>query len=231
MLPDKSSIIHCIGDSHVDFFSGQDTVQRGWPIPSNDMIPFFKTYCIGPVLAYNLCKEKARTKGREILFFILETIPHGSSILLCFGEIDCRAHLLKQCANQQRDLESIVRECTNRYFGVIQEIKAMGYRPIVWNVIPSTMRTDLYSSGFPVSGTCLERNQVAMLFNQCLRILCGLAEILFISIFDKLVDESGLTRTDYYRKDGQHLSQKAMPLALREFNKIGIISEKAANER
>ena len=228
----EKCIIYCIGDSHVSFFAGRDTIQPLWPARSEDSIPFFRSFRLGPVLAYNLCKTGTTTKGREALLDVLKAIPGGSTVLLCFGEIDCRAHMLKQSIQQRRSLENIVSECVDRYFGVVQEIRSMGYQPVVWNAIPSTTRDDMHSLvNFPVYGTCLERNHITRLFNQYLSTLTESEGIKFISIFDELVNEHGLTRTEYYQQERIHLSQKAMPLTIQKLVTAGIISGEIEDNR
>lgn len=213
-------IIYCIGDSHVSFFSGLDGVQPCWPIVGNDVISFFRTYRLGPVLAYNLCEINTTTKGREALFSVLDTIPCGSTILLCFGEIDCRAHLLKQSVRRQKDIENVTKDCVDRYLRVILEIQTAGFSLIVWNVVPSIVKEIAHTVKFPVYGTCEERNRITALFNLYLSNLCYRFRIPFISIFDRLVDTEGLTLSEFYLKDGQHLSQKAMPLAISALNQV-----------
>lgn len=219
--------IYCIGDSHVNFFSGQNKIQPLWPNPSNDILPFFRTFRLGAVLAYNLCEYGTRKKGRELLFVLLgrdvpiqsRAVPPESKVLLCFGEIDCRAHLLKQAELQKRDILSVVEECVERYFSVISEIQQLGYEVFVWNVIPSSRYDSIPNKEFPVYGTCLDRNHVTHLFNDYLMDLCMSAGVKFISIFDELVDEYRLTRIEYYF-DFIHLSQKAMPLALAKIEEV-----------
>ncbi len=46
--------VYCLGDSHVSFFSGTDRIQPVWPERSVDALPVFRTFHLGPVLAYNL---------------------------------------------------------------------------------------------------------------------------------------------------------------------------------
>jgi len=210
--PNERPTIHCIGDSHVSFFSGEDVIQPLWPGRSDDRLPYFKTFRVGAALAYNLCETGTRMRGREVLFSILRSeVPSGSTVLVCFGEIDCRAHLLRQAESQQRELDEVVDECVRRYFSVIKEVMAMGYSAVVWNAIPSTLRDSLRSPEFPVYGSCLERNRATRLFNDKLRKLCEEQGANFLSIFDRLVDKRGLTRMAFYM-DTVHLSQRAMPL-------------------
>ena len=219
-MSSEFNVIHCIGDSHASFFSGQNDIQPIWLEGSDDVIPFFKTYRLGAVLAYNLCKLGTRMRGREKLISLLDNfIPKGSTVMLCFGEIDCRAHLLKQAELQRRDLSEVVRKCVERYFSVILEIREKRYKVLVWNVIPSARADQIKNPEFPSYGNCLKRNKVTMLFNDYLMGLLKSESIPMISIYDKLIDKKGFTKRRYYR-DEVHLSQRAMPLAIREIQKV-----------
>ena len=218
--------IYCIGDSHVGFFSGQDHIQPNWPNRSDDLLPYFKTFRLGAILAYSLLDYGSTYKGRELLSVLLDRgipaperqIPPKSTLLLCFGEIDCRAHLLKQAKIQNRSISSVVIDCVERYGSVISEVVDLGYKVLVWNVIPST-RYEISDGDFPTIGTCIERNQISRLFNNHLETLCATSGAKLISIFDDLVDEQGLTKMEYY-SDRVHLSQKAMGLALAKIREV-----------
>lgn len=207
--------LYCIGDSHVSFFAGVDAVQPLWPERSVDRLPCFRSFRLGAVLAYNLCDWNTRMRGRENLFAVLHAaVPSGSPILLSFGEIDCRAHLLHQAERQSRPIEEVVGDCVSRYQAVIREVKEKGFPVIVWQAVPSTRANISNNTEFPAYGTCHQRNEVTSLFNGKLAIWCAEEEIPFVSIFGSLVDDKGLTRMEYYM-DEIHLSQRAMPLAIR----------------
>lgn len=227
-MRERIDTIYCIGDSHVSFFSGEDKIQPCYPERSNHLLSYFRVFRLGPVLAYNLSSYRTTTKGREQLFEVLKhRVPskgwfqQGRKVLLCFGEIDCRAHLLRQAELQRRNITSVVEECIDRYARVILEIRQRGYRVLIWNVIPSS-RLETSSIDFPTYGTCKERNYVTQLFNTGLARMCSAWAIQFISIFDDLVDEQGLTRTEYYFDDF-HLSQLAMPLTLQKMKALEVI--------
>jgi hypothetical protein len=51
-------MIHCIGDSHSCFFSGEDKIQPIWPEKSFDTLSYFRSYRIGPSTAYNLNNKR-----------------------------------------------------------------------------------------------------------------------------------------------------------------------------
>ena len=201
------------------FFSGRNSTQKGWPMKSFDKYLFLKSYWFGAVLAYNLCSFKTRNKGREKLLYLLDHIlPSGSKVLFCFGEIDCRAHLLKQAEIRGRPIQEITRECVDRYFSVIKETKERGFDVLVFNVIPSGIIDNANNLEFPFYGTKLERNRVSKYFNEYLKQKLNKFNITFIDFFDKLVSENYKTKTSYYL-DGVHLSQKAMPYFLNELFK------------
>ncbi len=212
-------VIYCIGDSHVTFFSGRNSTQKGWPKKSFNKYSFLKSYWLGPVLADNLCSFKTRSRGREKLLYLLDHIlPLGSKVLFCFGEIDCRAHLLKQAEIRGRAIQEITRECVDRYFSVIKETKEKGFEVLVFNVIPSGILDNANKIEFPYYGTNLERNSVSKYFNQYLKQKLNKYNLTFIDIFDKLVSENYESNKSYYL-DGAHLSQKAMPYFLNELFK------------
>ncbi|MDQ7025246.1 MAG: SGNH/GDSL hydrolase family protein [Anaerolineae bacterium] len=190
-----------------------------WTQRSDDRLPFFKTFRLGPVLAYNLCQSGTSTLGREKLFEVLEqVVPLGSRVLLVFGEIDCRAHLIRQSQQQNKPIEAIVKHCVDRYFSVALEIRDLGYQVMIWNAPPTTM-TDISSEVFPTVGSPQERNHVTRLFNQVLDKHCIANDIPFISIFDQIVDEDNQTDMSYLM-DIVHLSQRAMPLAIEELKPL-----------
>jgi len=215
----KPYLIYCIGDSHVSFFSGINEIQRVWPNKSQMILPFFKVFPVGQTLAYNLIKSNSSSHGREKIFTILKKeIPKGSNILFCFGEIDCRAHLIKQSRIQKRNLSSIVEECVDRYFSAILDINNLGYKVLVWNVVPSTRLNKINNNMYPLVGNCKERNLVTVMFNKYLARKCNAIRIPFVFIYQNIIDKHGLTKMFYYM-DGIHLSQKAMPMTLKAISR------------
>lgn len=212
----EAVVIHCIGDSHAGFFTGRDSI-----FPDNSEarpLPFFKVYHLGPVLAYNLPESGTTSGGREKLFSLLEEeISPGGWVMTVFGEIDCRAHLLRQAEKQARPIREIAAECAERYFGVVKEIRQQGFRVIVYNAIPSLPEKSSWAEGkedeFPTYGTQAERNEAICHFNDALRQLCDSESVHFLENYDRLVDDAGKPRREYFM-DKIHLAQTAMPLTL-----------------
>lgn len=217
--------IYCVGDSHANFFSGFDEMQPEWPSDGiKNGHPFFKAFRIGPVLAYNLCRNNSSTRGREKLMELLSQFPPKSNVLFCFGEIDCRAHIVLQVKRQSRTVEAIIKTVADRYFSVVKEVQGMGFTPLIWNVIPSAP-TDINSkinvpAKYLFHGTQKERNDVTRRFNAYLKTLAKDRDIFFMDFFDKLMNEDGSVKLEYYCQDDIHLSQRAMPIVLEELKKF-----------
>lgn len=216
---DKQNIIYCIGDSHASFFSGLDGMQPAWPAPTENALPFFRVIRLGPVLAYSLYHYRSKSRGREKLFRAIRKIPAGSNVLLCFGEIDCRNHILRQAELQRRDIQSIVAECVRRYTSVAGELKKRGYQILMWGVSASAFVNSPLDKEFPTYGNCADRNRVTGIFNKFLSDWCDANKAKFVSIFDELIDDRGQTKTEFYA-DQIHLSQKAMPMAITRMRQV-----------
>lgn len=209
--------IHVIGDSHVSFFSGTNTIGPEWPGLSKSVLPLFEVYRLGPTIAYNLCKTGTRTKGREKLFEVLDTLEKGSYVMPVFGEIDCRVHLIKNA--EENNKEEVVKECVERYVTVIDEIIAKGFNVIMWEVIPSTLNGSIVEKDYVAYGTCKQRNEITKIFNSVLRDEMRERNIVTLSVFDELTDKQGLTKVRWYA-DKIHLSQRVMPLVIRKIVNI-----------
>jgi len=214
-------MIHCIGDSHAAVFSGKEEMVPAWPERSNDILDIFRSYRIGPATAYQL-ENKI-----PIIDNILQSCVNKESdyILFCFGEVDIRAHLIKQLELQKTSIENLVDECVDRYFRVILYYKEQGYDTIAWGPIASWHPSKPYKGG-PSYGTCEERNNVTYLFNKRLKQRCEQYSVGFVSIFDKMIGDNGLTIPDYldnWEDSHIHLSQTTMPLIIKSFKENNFI--------
>lgn len=188
-------------------------MQPIWPERSKDTIPSLKSYRLGAVLAYNLCESDTSTNGKEKLYSVLKEIPKKSIVLFCFGEIDCRVHLLKQAEKNNTSLDDITRKCAERYFSAIIPFKD-DYKIILWAVIPSTPSETVIDARYPHFGSNRERNEITKIFNSYLKKLADVHGFSFVSIFNDLLLTDGKTNEAFYT-DKVHLSQRAMPIAVK----------------
>jgi hypothetical protein len=220
-------MIYCLGDSHVSVFAGRDAVAPSWEEAIRetwDILPEFRTFRIGPFLAYSVGQEDHL--GRRMLFSALKKVPKGSWVLLVFGEIDCRSHLLKQRDKQSRPLNDVASECVGHYMRAVKAVCDAGFKTMVFGGLPTGNRATVgwNDDQFAHYGTSLERNEAARLFDLSLKAECSRAHVPCLSIFDLLVDENGITKEHYYL-DAIHLSTKAMPLIKQRLQELGIDHE------
>ena len=139
-------MIHVIGDSHVMVFSGKEHIPD--EVDDRGFLPFFRTYRLGPHTAYHA--EKLRSLIESL---VTQNAGTDDSVMLCFGEIDCRAHLVKQSEIQGKSLEDVVAECVGRYAQLFDIRERCGVRLLVWNV-PASSREDVESGEYSTYGTC-----------------------------------------------------------------------------
>lgn len=222
-----------LGDSHSNFFGGVESIQNHKLFQGVDtspnLIPFFSTFHIGPGTAFGLGREEGRVQARKKASEIIDRqlIPPGSLILLSFGEIDCRAHVLRESSRQQRSVEDITSDAIENYMCFAEWLVQKGFKIGCWAAIASIKCAAQEDGDFPVYGTEIERNRVTRIFNQQLERECRLRGFLFCSIFEELLDDQMETRSEYISLDNCHLSQRAAPLLAKALLQSGIITVEA----
>lgn len=218
-------MIHCIGDSHTSFFTGFDKIQPEYPNIGYGAISNVITYRIGAPLAYNLCEENSKSDSNMKLFQIVHKLdPKKDILILSFGEIDCRAHLLKQMMLKDRDLNFVVNECIERYGSVIRKLRSMGFVVCVWNAIPTAMGMEGELHEYPYFGNYIERNKLTSEFNRQLMEGCAKFDYQYYGVFGKIIKADWSTNEKYYF-DKIHLNNLLLPNVLRKIkskNKIDI---------
>jgi lysophospholipase L1-like esterase len=205
---DKLKFI-AVGDSHSSLFSGINKIQPKYPEPSTSIFNCFSTVHLGPILAYSLKSENTTNQGREKLLQAITEIKNANSpntfIILCFGEIDCRFHLLKKSEELNESIETIVYNCVKRYVSVIEEtLLPIHPNIMVWAAVP-TADVDIRNEDFPHFGTYKDRVRCTNIFNQMLQLECNKINVTFLSISDKLVKHNNKVPS-YYYFDDIHLS-------------------------
>jgi hypothetical protein len=211
---ESRKIIHCIGDSHTSFFTGYNRIQPEYPAIGTGIISNVLTYRIGAPLAYNLCEKNTKSQSNEKLFAIVDKLnPLNDILLLSFGEIDCRAHLLKQASLQNRDLEIILNECIERYMKVIHQLRSMGFSICIWNAIPTAMGFENVDYEYPYFGSFSDRNKLTNRFNEKLIENQAKYGYQFYGFFNEIIRPDWSTNEKYYF-DKIHLNNILLPKAL-----------------
>lgn len=207
-------ILHCIGDSHVNIFNGRNGISTGGEYPySGDVLSHFKTYNIGPAIAYNL---REGHKWSNSINGILSKIPKHDYILFSFGMIDCAYHLPKQKIRQSdREYSDIIKECVDIYFNLVKEVMDKGYSVIVYGpVVPTRPEVPLHNYDDKIFAVKLFTDYMSELVE-------NESNIIHIQMYDTLLDENDETKTEYYLET-VHLNDSVLPLVLQKLKSKGI---------
>jgi len=179
-----------IGDSHSLFFSN---------------LNYIKINHIGPVTAYNLMKENSTTRGREIFYDFLKTEnSNDTALLLSFGEIDLRVHVVKASLRDSISIKESAINTAKRYTMFIDEILNLGWTILVQGPSANGEERAL-NLDYPYSGSIVERNQATIIFNNELENYCKQNSILFASLYDLSIDQNTFDTRSEYLSDGCHL--------------------------
>ena len=219
-------MIYCIGSSQVNLFTGVDKIPPEWPLKAYDILPWFKTFHIGPVTAYQA--KKHFVKVRHILE-VNRFDQQNDYFMPVFGSVDLRMHVYKQVALQKKSMPKIVHTLANRYLANIKLLLFEGYKIILYGCVGTAVRARNTDSR-PKFGTVKERNEATALFNDCLINFCTRYDLYYLSIFDEMLLENGKTDLRYMETDfmgegnGLHATTKMLPLLLWKCRDIGLIS-------
>lgn len=206
------------GDSH-SVILGANVLGRD---PSSvSQLPGVDVLHLGPSLAYTLPIQSSLNAGGKLLGYLLTTPDRYDAVILCFGEIDARAHLIKQAVLQGISLSAVVEKLVEQYFRYVDFLTARTGLPVfIWGPVGSMPDgANFYNPDFPTVGCERERNHVTVLLNRRLAERCdGHPMAHYVSISDRLIDEDLCTRSEFY-EDGVHLNRKGMHLAFREIRR------------
>lgn len=215
----RERTIAVIGDSHVNFFSGNETltfihagnsvnicpVINGWPL---------SVFHMGACLAYT-CNQSGSSTGfhRKLEWLLSDYIRKDSPLMLSLGEIDLRAHVYKEAEKRKKTPEDVVEDILEQYAKMIYELIARGYSVIIWGPIATAQDAAFEKTDYPYYGTEQERNRATEYFNRRLERICNGAGAMYISIFKDMITEDYHTKNEYFSKDRFHLGQAAMKIA------------------
>lgn len=207
-----------LGDSHTNFFSGNELLKfipigNGINTCENIGQDEYTILHIGPGLAYTCCNENSKTNTyNKVKFLCDEFIDEGASVIVSLGEIDIRVHILKQSELQENSIKEIILSVIDNYVKLLRMLKRKGYKVTCFAPIASQKDDNPPDPNFPAYGSEKIRNDITRIFNDELQNRCAENGITYISIFNKMLDEDGLTKKEYISTDGCHLSQKAWEL-------------------
>ena len=208
--PTRSRIL-VTGDSHSRFWAGYDTLAEH---PS--VFRGVDVLSIGPATAYNAGTLGSSTGAREkITAHLLANPGRYGCVILCFGEIDCRLHILKHALTNDVTIEDSVERVVARYMTLVDELRRKYDIPVLlWGPVASAPETAAsYNPIYPSIGSNIERNHVTVLFAEKIRAEAGRRKgVAQFDILDVMIDESMGTRPGFLF-DECHVGARALPTA------------------
>lgn len=174
--------IYVIGDSHTEPFRRIERTVVRW---------------VGPVTMRRISEEKIR-----FLDYRLYGVRNGDTVITIFGEIDGRAHIMKDNLNITQRIDNLI----SNYLKAIREAfnSSGAARQIVSSIMPPGRNP---SPGHPVVGSLEERIECAKLMNERLAFGCNLLGFHFLNQSDLFADSTGAL-DDRYTKDGVHVGRE-----------------------
>jgi len=185
----------------------------------------FRTTHVGPATAYNLISNSSITQAKKKIQSVLETLPCNQrhNLLFIFGEIDCRIHINKISRTKHKSLEWVVNSTVNRYIDFLRSIKKQFPKSIilVLNVLPAGEEKNIYNTKFYPSRDLHQK--IVNLFNKKLNLECEKNSLIFISVFNELIDKEG-KRIRKYVFDDIHFNKQIISFIIDKiFEKGGIL--------
>lgn len=222
----QQDTIIVLGDSHVNFFSGNELLHFepiGQDInicPSQTTLPFTALH-LGPCLAYQCNNYESTSQFRTKIDYLTQHfIKPNATIVCCLGEIDMRVHVFQQTDKQNKSYEEIVDAILEQYISFLCSLQTKGYQVYCWGPIATQKDACPVDPNFPRIGSEVMRNKATAYCTKRLYALCAQHGIGFLSIFPQMVTAEYETLEQYLSADKCHLGQAAMPLAIEEFRKI-----------
>lgn len=206
-------MIFVVGDSHVSVFSGENKIVESFPSCTFNLP--FAVYRLGAPIAFNLKKYKTLYKAREKIESLISSLDFVfNKIILVFGEIDLRFHIVNQSRKKYKSPEHFVILCVDNYInGILDIFKEVPKDKIaIYGPIPNTMLSEDFSNkDCPICGDVKQRNLLTCIFNDYLKSRCEIEGFYFFTLFYDLIK---LRNIQNYYLDDIHLNNKCYPLIM-----------------
>jgi len=189
----SAQTIHVFGDSHSSFcFSNNGKLAPHelsyFQIESNEQqlsIPFSIKW-LGSITMHRVGRD-----GIKFLNLKNHGIQENDIAVFVFGEIDARAHILKQRDEHNRPTEEIINTLVSNYMQTLNENKKQynNITIISMSIIPPTDRC--FNAKHPFYGTLNDRIAVTKQLNEKLKNECVMHGFEFLDIFDLCATPEG----------------------------------------
>lgn len=212
MKPALDQRILVIGDSHSKFWTGYNNTNT-----TDNVFCGVDVERLGPVTAYGLLAQNSPVVSALERLLGNPEKQYGL-IMMCFAEVDIRAHIVTFAIQRQRPLDDIVEDVTDCYMEFAQRTVTKYDIPVaLWGPPPSRpFEGKSYNRAIPVVGTPLERNYITDRLTDVLTRRCRSSDrVAFFSLFNRLIGPDNRTLPGVLY-DACHLSNVHLPAAVQE---------------
>ncbi|OHB81178.1 MAG: hypothetical protein A2W31_05040 [Planctomycetes bacterium RBG_16_64_10] len=177
----------------------------------------FTVHHRGPELAYTLPNRKA-----EVVAQIKRVYQPGDKVLLVWGEIDVRCHLVKQAQAQGTSVAIQAAKCVVPYVSALIAVLGAAGLPALWVLGPTPNPPGDIAGVWGSSGTSLQRAEACKEFHILLRAHAAIVGIHVVSAWGALTMQSGECDPTYLL-DVCHLNQLGHAHVLKECEAAGLL--------
>ncbi|MGC3960870.1 MAG: hypothetical protein QM813_23935 [Verrucomicrobiota bacterium] len=231
-------VLHVLGDSHTAFFSGVEGLKfysgrgiftgffrRRFISAYTELLPVFRVFHTGASTAWSADVYGFASRTREKIEALLrKDIPVRGSVLLVYGEIDCRWHIPRSVL-AGKTIAAAVGETVTRFLPLPVRLARAGYDVTVWQPPGVTVAEPTPPEAnhpLPTSGPQQLRLDITRAYCEQLAAACARENIRCTGIVGKYHGWNETAPLDCFL-DQCHLSQRMMPLTLRTLVEAGAL--------
>lgn len=206
-------MIYVIGNSHIGMFNSDSR----FTVVDGNISSMAAT-------AHNLNKKNGNSQSNRILLGLANRIDKESdSIVLVYGEIDCRIHFYYQFIknNEKYTITELIDKTIQNYGSVMQDLNNIGIKFYICGIPPVDWKEN-YSiiNIYKWISTPDIHNQIYMEFNSRLNSFCQKIGYKYLDIYSKTIDNNGFRKKEY-DEDDVHLNKNALPLVIDMLKEYG----------
>jgi len=190
----NKQVIHVIGDSHTNKFRYK---------------LLFIVHHLGAATAFNLGEPQSTSNSNRKLFKILKKIKSERiSVLLVFGEIDCRVHIYNQYQKKNNvPITDLIDIAVEKYCDVLGHLSKRRFNFFIHGIPPATKQGNYYN--YPTYAEPDVHKVIYKAFNERLKRKCEENNFNYIDIYPYVSDENGFI-ADKYNADDVHLTKNTV---------------------
>lgn len=173
-----------------------------------------KDYADVPPTAYNLKNPNSRSGGYQDLWSVVDRMNKGTdSVILCYGETDCRRHILVQPPelSKNKPISARIDDTITAYAVTLQELVDEGVHFIVCGIPPPNCIHDERIMKYLWEGVPPEVFVPTYKeFNDKLRDYCKSKNYPYLDVYSKSVDKDGCMNQEL-SAGNHHLDPRKIP--------------------